>query len=70
MLFNCLHYMLLSQQILEVVEEGVSFSVRFLQKSGTRYAYGQEDDVGLVKEGPPDFYSWTVLTPFDYDIRS
>ena len=33
------------------------------------YGYGREDDVGNIKEGPPDFYSWTVLKPTDYQMN-
>ncbi|RUS68525.1 hypothetical protein EGW08_023713, partial [Elysia chlorotica] len=41
--------------------EEPSFSASFPQKSGTKYAFNTEEDVGLVIPGPPDFYSWVVL---------
>ncbi|KAK3778295.1 hypothetical protein RRG08_016759 [Elysia crispata] len=43
-------------------QQQLNFSVRFLQKSGSKYAFGTQEDVGLITPGPPDFYSWVVLS--------
>ena len=64
--FGLSTHSLVSPQVEEVYED--SFSVRCLQKSGKKYAYGNERDVDLIKEGPPDHYRWIVLTPFDYSL--
>ena len=53
-----------TSQVLEMFEE--SFSVRYLVKSGSSYAYGREDYVGNIKEGPPDFHRWRRV---DYQIN-
>ena len=45
------------------------FSVRYMSSSGSHYMWGREDDVGLIKEGPPDFFSWIVLAPNDYKMN-
>ena len=29
-----------------------------MEKSGSKYVFGEQEDVGLVSTGPPDFYKW------------
>ena len=43
------------EQVIEVNKENKNFSVRFLQRSGTKYSFGENDDVGLVALG-----KWTT----------
>ncbi|KAK3800570.1 hypothetical protein RRG08_020347 [Elysia crispata] len=47
--------------VIEISKDSNNFSVRFLQRSGTKYSFGEIEDVGLIASGPPDFYSWDVL---------
>ncbi|GFR93736.1 DNA repair and recombination protein RAD54 [Elysia marginata] len=46
--------------------ETADFCVRFLTKSGTAYAFGDKEDVGLIAPDPPDFYSWDILKPAEW----
>ena len=55
-------------QVIEI-SEADQFSVNFLQKSGSKYSYGRKDDVGLVKAGPPDFFTWEVVKNYVMDHR-
>lgn len=54
--------------VVEIVGEDC-FSVRYLAKSSSSYTWGREDDVGLIKEGPPDHFCWVVLKPSDYQMN-
>ena len=31
--------------------------------------WGREDDVGLINEGPPGFFSWIFLAPNEYEMN-
>ena len=56
------------EQVIEVNKENKSFSIRFLQRSGTKYSFGENDDVGLVAPGPPDFYAWVIVCPSQWKM--
>ena len=46
-------------QVIELAEDdSYNFSVRFMEKSGSKYVFGEQEDVGLISTGPPDFYEW------------
>ena len=46
-----------------------SFSVRFMEKSGTKYVFGEHEDFGLISEGPPDYFKWEVVRDVNVDHR-
>ncbi|KAK3798947.1 hypothetical protein RRG08_016024 [Elysia crispata] len=57
--------------VIEINKDSNNFSVRFLQRSGTsgtKYSFGEIEDVGLIASGPPDFYSWEVLNNSQWSI--
>ncbi|KAK3761792.1 hypothetical protein RRG08_002890, partial [Elysia crispata] len=54
--------------VIEINKDSNNFSVRFLQRSGTKYSFGEIEDVGLIVSGPPDFYSWEVLNNSQWSI--
>ena len=47
--------------VVDVLEDEEGFSVRFVEKRGSKYAFSDWEDFGVITEGPPDYYSWDVL---------
>ena len=33
-----------------------NFSIRFVNRSGTKYSFGEMDEIGLISPGPPGFF--------------
>ena len=55
-------------QVIEVNPEDVSYSVRFMQKSGSNYVQGPDTDVGLITAGFPDYFEWDILSHDQYEL--
>ena len=40
-----------------------------MEKSGTKYVFGEHEDVGLISEEPPDYFKWEVVRDVNVDHR-
>ena len=45
-----------------------NFSIRFVHRSGTKYSFGEMDEIGLIAPGPPGFFPRMVLNHSQWNL--
>ena len=45
-----------------------NFSICFVHRSGTKYSFGEMDEIGLISPGPPGFFPKMVLNHSQWNL--